>query len=182
MISLVLAMDRKGGIGIGNKMPWRLPAEQAYFRRLTTGHTVLMGRLTHESIGRPLPQRHNVVVTRDPGYRTEGCEVVHSLDAALKRFGRDGELFVIGGGEIYKAALPMADRLYITRIEHEFAADTYFPAVDEAQWRLVSEQPGVRDKNNDYEYVFLVYERLRPLDYAAAARDNKDEKPGGDGE
>jgi dihydrofolate reductase len=171
-ISLVLAMDRKGGIGIGNKMPWRLPAEQVYFRRLTTGHTVLMGRLTHESIGRPLPQRHNIVVTRDTGYRAEGCEVVHSVDEGLERFGRDGELFVIGGGEIYKAALPVADRLYITRIEHEFAVDTYFPAVDETEWRLVSEKPGVRDESNAYEYVFLVYERRRSLDSVSAARDN----------
>lgn len=158
-VSFLLAMDRRGGIGIDNKLPWRLPADLAYFKRLTLGHTVLMGRRTYESIGKPLPKRRNIVVTRDRGYKAEGCEVVHDLEAALERFGREDELFVIGGSEIFKAALPEADKLYITYIDHEFAADTFFPAVEEAQWRLVSREPGVKDERNPYDYEFLVYER-----------------------
>ncbi|KIL39163.1 dihydrofolate reductase [Gordoniibacillus kamchatkensis] len=160
-ISLLLAMDRNRGIGVDNKLPWRLPADLAYFKRLTTGHTVLMGRRTYESIGKPLPNRHNVVVTRDRSYRAEGCEIVHDLEEALRRYeGKGGdELFVIGGGEIFNAALPVADKLYITYIDHEFAADTFFPAVDENAWQLVSREPGVKDERNPYDYEFRVYER-----------------------
>jgi dihydrofolate reductase len=157
-ISLLLAMDRNNGIGIDNKLPWRLPADMAYFKRLTEGHTVLMGRRTYESIGRPLPNRRNVVVTRDRSWRAAGCEVVHDLGEALERYGREDELFVIGGGEVFAAVMPFADKLYITRIEHEFAADTFFPAVDESVWRLVSRVPGVKDERNPYDYAFLVYE------------------------
>lgn len=159
-ISLLLAMDRNNGIGLGNKMPWRLPADLAYFKALTLGHTIVMGRRTFESVGsKPLPGRRNVVLTRDSSFRAEGCETAHSLEEALQRYAGEEELFIVGGGEIYAKSMPYADKLYITVIDHEFEVDTHFPQVNEAEWRIASEKPGVRDERNPYDYVFRVYER-----------------------
>jgi dihydrofolate reductase len=159
-ISLLLAMDRNNGIGLGNKMPWRLPADLAYFKALTLGHTIVMGRRTFESVGsKPLPGRRNVVLTRDSSFRAEGCETAHSLEEALQRYAGEEELFIVGGGEIYAKSMPYADKLYITVFDHEFEVDTHFPQVNEAEWRIASEKPGVRDERNPYDYVFRVYER-----------------------
>jgi dihydrofolate reductase len=159
-ISLLLAMDRNNGIGLGNKMPWRLPADLAYFKALTLGHTIVMGRRTFESVGsKPLPGRRNVVLTRDSSFRAEGCETAHSLEEALQRYAGEEELFIVGGGEIYAKSMPYADKLYITVIDHEFEVDTHFPQVNEAEWRIASEKPGVRDERNPYDFVFRVYER-----------------------
>ncbi|MFC0213966.1 dihydrofolate reductase [Paenibacillus chartarius] len=159
-IAMLLAMDRNNGIGIDNKLPWRLPADMAYFRKVTKGRTVLMGRKTHESIGKPLPNRLNVIVTRDPSYKAEGCVVEHSLEEALRRHNpADDELIVIGGAEICKAAMPYTDKLYITHIYHEFAADTFFPEIEASVWEVTSREPGVKDEENPYDYEFVVYER-----------------------
>jgi len=160
IISFIVAMDRNRVIGRNNRIPWRLPADQAFFRKTTMGHPILMGRKTYLSIGRPLPGRTNIVMTRNPEYRAPGCEVVHSVREALERYGTgEGELFVIGGTDIFKLFLPVADRLYITLIRHEFPGDTYFPEIDPAAWKLVSEKPGIRDEKNPYDYVFQIYER-----------------------
>lgn len=159
-VSLLLAMDRNNGIGLDNKMPWRLPADLAYFKALTVGHTIVMGRKTFESVGsKPLKDRRNVVLTRDRSFQADGCETAHSLEEALERYGHEEELFIVGGGEIYAKAMPYADKLYITVIDHDFAVDTYFPQVNEAEWRIAAERPGVRDERNPYDYVFRVYER-----------------------
>lgn len=161
-ISLLLAMDRNNGIGFENKLPWRLPADLKYFKETTLGHTIVMGRKTFEAIGsKPLPGRLNVVLTRDRGFEAEGCETAHSLEETLERYGGEDELFIIGGGEIFVKAMPYADKLYITVIDHEFQVDTYFPEVDAAEWRIASERPGVRDERNPYDYVFRVYERIK---------------------
>lgn len=160
MISFIFAMDRKRAIGLHNKLPWHLPADLKYFKKVTMGHPVIMGRKTYESIGKPLPGRENVVLTRDQDYRPEGCVVLHKPVEAAERY-KDGEAFVIGGAEIFRLFLPLADKMYVTLIDHEFAADTFFPEIDETAWRIVSREPGVTDEKNPYVYEFLVYGRVR---------------------
>lgn len=157
-ISIIVAMDRNRVIGKDNKLPWRLPAELASFKKITMGHPIIMGRKTHESIGRPLPGRTNIVMTRDPVYQAEGCQVVHSLDETL-RIADEREAFVIGGAEMIRLFFPYTSKLYITWIDHEFEGDTFFPAFDETQWTLISEEPGVTDEKNPYTYFFKVYQR-----------------------
>ncbi|MBM4148041.1 MAG: dihydrofolate reductase [Lentisphaerae bacterium] len=126
MISIICAMGRNRGIGVGNRLPWRLPEDLKRFKRLTMGHTLVMGRKTFESIGRPLPGRRNIVISRNPGFRAAGCDMAASLQEALSAAG-PGEVFVIGGAEVYRSALPLAQRLYLTLVEDEPAADTFFP-------------------------------------------------------
>ncbi|WP_438444553.1 dihydrofolate reductase [Gorillibacterium sp. sgz5001074] len=160
MITFVVAMDRNRGIGLNNKLPWHLPADLKFFRQTTTGHPVLMGRKTYESIGKPLPNRTNVVLTRDPDYQPEGVLVLHSPEEAVGQF-RDEELFVIGGAEIFRLLMPVADKLVVTHIDHTFEADTFFPGFREEEWRAVSRTPGVTDEKNPYAFEFVIYERVR---------------------
>jgi dihydrofolate reductase len=134
-LTLIVARARNGVIGKGNAMPWKIPGEQAYFKRVTMGHPIIMGRKTWESIGRPLPGRRSLVVTRNADYAAAGAEVVTSLDAALARVAGAAEAFVIGGAELYRLALPRADRLLVTEIDHDFEGDTLLAAPDAAHWR-----------------------------------------------
>ncbi|WP_027409773.1 type 3 dihydrofolate reductase [Anoxybacteroides tepidamans] len=162
MISLIVAMDQNRIIGKDNKLPWHLPADLAYFKRVTMGHPIVMGRKTFESIGRPLPGRDNIVLTRNRSFQPEGCIVIHSIDDIQKMAAeRNDEIFVIGGAELFEAVLPVADRLYITKIEAQFPGDTFFPPFQEADWCLVSSEKGPKDEKNPYDYAFLVYERKR---------------------
>ncbi|MEH7388572.1 dihydrofolate reductase [Bacillus sp. JJ1521] len=161
MISLLVAMDKNQLIGKDNDLPWRLPADLAYFKRVTMGHPIFMGRKTYDSIGRPLPGRENIIVTRDTSYEAEGCKVIHSIDDIVKMSEEtEKELFVIGGAEIFKEILRHSDRLYITEIEEEFEGDTYFPAFDKTEWKVISKEKGIKDEKNPYEYTFLVYEKI----------------------
>lgn len=160
-IAFILAMDQNRIIGLNNDLPWRLPADLAYVKKTTMGHTILMGRKTYESIGRPLPGRRNVIFTRNTDFSAAGCEVVHTLEEALEKYAME-RLFVIGGAEIYRLFLPVVDRMYITEIHHEFVGDTYFPEVDHSEWKEVSRERGVRDEKNLYDYDFVVYDRIRP--------------------
>jgi len=137
-LTLIVARARNGVIGKDNAMPWKIPGEQAYFKRVTMGHPIIMGRKTWESIGRPLPGRRSLVVTRNPGFVAAGAEVVTSLDAALAACAGAAEAFVIGGAELYRLALPRADRLLVTEIDHDFDGDTTFPAPDSVRWREVA--------------------------------------------
>ncbi|HJW50596.1 MAG TPA: dihydrofolate reductase [Burkholderiaceae bacterium] len=137
-LTLIIARARNGVIGKGNAMPWRIPGEQAYFKRVTMGYPIIMGRRTWESIGRPLPGRRSMVVTRNPAFAAPGAEVVASLEAALALCADAAEVFVIGGAELYRLALPRADRLLITEIDHDFEGDTYLPAPDPLRWREVA--------------------------------------------
>lgn len=160
MISLIVAMDNNRVIGYENKLPWHLPADLAYFKRITMGHPIIMGRKTFESIGRPLPGRENIVVTRNPDYKAEGCTVVHSVSELLERFAAvPEEVFVIGGAELFKDALRVSTRLYLTHIKDTFVGDTWFPEIREEEWTLVSKECGIQDENNPYEYYFAVYEK-----------------------
>lgn len=156
-ISLIAAVARDGTIGAGNAIPWRIRGEQKHFRGITTGHPIIMGRKTHESIGRPLPGRRNIVVTRNPDYRAEGCEVFSSVEAALAACQEADEVFVIGGAELYRACLPRADRLYLTEIDADFGGDTRFPEFDRSQWRTISRQRHRSEFGWGYDYA--VYER-----------------------
>jgi len=157
-LSIIVAMSRHRVIGLNNSLPWRLPADLKRFKRLTMGHTLLMGRKTLQSIGRLLPGRTIVVITRQKDFAAEGVLVAHSIDEALKLAAGD-EVFIAGGAQIYHQTLPLADRLYLTIIDAEFAGDAYFPALDESDWQLLSEERHDPSEANPYSYRFLVYER-----------------------
>ncbi|MGR6127292.1 dihydrofolate reductase [Paenibacillus sp. SER-28] len=158
-ISMIWAMAQNGVIGQDNKLPWRLPRDMAFFKEQTINKTVLMGRKTWESFGgKSLPNRRNVVLTRDQCYQVEGAEVIHSLEEGLQ-LAKQEELMVIGGAEIYALFWPHADRLIVTRIEETFEGDTTFPELDWNGWNIVNETPGIKDDRNPYEYRFVVYEK-----------------------
>jgi dihydrofolate reductase len=160
MISLLVARDENGVIGINNQLPWHLPADLAYFKRVTMNHKIIMGRKTFQSIGRILPGRENIVLTRDPSFSYEGCTVLHSIDEMLQKYEHlNEEIFVIGGSEIFKEILPHAKRLFITEIHHAFEGDTFFPDIDSSEWKVISNEPGVKDDRNPYDYEYVVYER-----------------------
>ena len=161
-VSLIVAADERNVIGGQNKLLWKLPADMKHFRTLTTNHTIIMGRKTAESIGRALPNRRSIVVTRDPHWKMEGCEVVSSLDAAIALAAGDpDEVIVIGGGEIYAQAMTHAERIYCTRVHASFDGDVFFPVIDPAQWKEVSREEHEADSENPYAYTFITYERAR---------------------
>ncbi|PLT34952.1 dihydrofolate reductase [Bacillus sp. V5-8f] len=160
MISLLVAMDENRVIGKDNKLPWHLPADLQYFKNVTMGHPIVMGRKTFESIGRILPGRENVIVTRNIEFRPEGVSVLNSIDEVIKLAESTvEEIFVIGGAEIFKEILPVADRLYITEIHHVFAGDTFFPEINEAEWEQLSFNRGKIDEKNRYPHDFIVLQR-----------------------
>jgi dihydrofolate reductase len=152
-ISLIVAVAKHQVIGLNNTLPWHLPEDLKRFRALTTGHHIIMGRKTYESLNRLLPDRTTVIVTRNPDYRVDGALVAHSLDAAIALCEQDNEVFVIGGAELYKEALHVADKLYITQIELEVAGDAYFPAFDQAEWERVSYEPHIAASGLAFSYA-----------------------------
>jgi dihydrofolate reductase len=158
-LSLVVAMTLNRVIGANNAMPWHLPADLAFFKATTLGHPVVMGRKTYESIGRPLPGRRNIVVTRDPTFHAPGCDVVHSVEGALFQAGEDPEIFVIGGEALFCSFLPATQRIYLTQIHAEIPGDTYFPEIDRAQWQEVSRLERPQDAQNAYDLTFLTLDR-----------------------
>lgn len=166
-IALIWAMARNRVIGRGNALPWRLPADMRHFKTLTTGHPVIMGRKTFESLGRPLPNRTNIVITRDPGYAPPGCLVAYSVDEALAEAVQhtssdDAEIFVIGGENLYAQMLPRADRLYVTLVEADVDGDAWFPAFDWQEWRETARSARAADDSNTYACTFLTLERKTP--------------------
>jgi len=160
IISAIVAVARNGIIGKDNNLPWRLPADLAYFKRTTIGHHLILGRKNYQSIGRPLPNRVNVVLSRNAGLEAPGCVVVNTLDAALHvaRAAGEEECFIAGGAEIYRLALPLATRLYLTRIEHDYEGDVVMPDLGTG-WREVWREEHVADEKNSYPFVFLRFER-----------------------
>jgi|SRR5690554_1699611 len=157
-IAFVVAMDENGLIGRDNDLPWRLSADLQYFRRITMGKPLVMGRYTHESIGRPLPGRQNIVVSSLQDYRAEGCDVVQSVDEALRVAGKEDEIMVIGGSSLFEQLFDRADRIYLTRVHAELEGDTWFPDWDKTQWRQISRESHPADEKNQYAYSFEVYE------------------------
>jgi dihydrofolate reductase len=156
-LTIIVATDRHNGIGIDNKLPWHLPEDLAHFKRTTSGHAILMGRKTFESIGRPLPNRRNIVITRNPEWKHEGVDAVTSVDAALALLG-DEEAFVIGGAQIYAETLPRTSRLVVTEIGQTFACDAFFPPIDPAVWKETARERYHSDKNG-FDYAFVTYQR-----------------------
>lgn len=156
-LTIIVATDRTRGIGIRNTLPWKLREDLAFFKQTTTGHAIIMGRKTFESIGRPLPNRRSIVVSRNPDWKHEGVETVTSLEAAQELL-NDSMGFVIGGGEIYQQALPLAERLLVTEIDSNFECDAFFPQIDEKIWQETVRKPYHSDENG-FDYAFVTYER-----------------------
>lgn len=159
MISMIAALAEGRVIGEDGDMPWYLPADLQHFKKVTSGHPILMGRKTFESIGRPLPKRRNIVLTRDMSFSAEGVEVIHDFSAVTPLMNEEEEFFVIGGATVYEQLLAKAQRLYLTEIHHSFKGDTFFPFIDKKEWTLVSQEKGIIDEKNQYPHTFLVYER-----------------------
>lgn len=156
-LTLIVATDAERGIGIGNALPWRLPEDLAYFKRMTSGHAIVMGRKTFESIGRPLPNRRNIVISRNPAWQASGAETAASIDEALAMLPDEGG-FVIGGGEIYRTAIERANRLLVTEIDARFECDTFFPHIDATIWHETARETHHSDTCG-FDFAFVTYER-----------------------
>ncbi|NRR31203.1 dihydrofolate reductase [Oxalobacteraceae bacterium] len=159
-ITIIVAIDAQRGIGVNNTLPWHLPEDLAHFKRLTSGHPIVMGRKTFDSIGRALPNRRNIVVTRNADWRHDGVDAVDSLPAALALAGDVPSLFIIGGAQIFEQALPLAQRLVITEIQSSFACDTFFPMLDDAQWE--ESERSVHEAASGLRYAIVNWQRKAP--------------------
>ncbi|MBI2660143.1 dihydrofolate reductase [Candidatus Woesearchaeota archaeon] len=157
IISLIAAMGKNNVIGKDNSLPWKLPADMKRFKELTIGKPVVMGRKTFESIGKPLPDRKNIILTRGKDYKADGCIVVHSAGEALKAAMGSKEIMIAGGGQIFREFLPMADKMYLTLIDGDFEGDAYFPEYSKSEWKEIKRE----EYNNNYKYVFVDLERIR---------------------
>lgn len=161
IISCIVAKSKNNVIGKDNKMPWHISEDLKYFKKITSGHAIILGRKNYESIGRPLPKRLNIIVTRDKSFRCPGCIIVHSIENALKIAfeNNENEVFIIGGGEIYKQTTMYWDKMYITEINHEFDGDIFFPNIDFNDWKNISKDCFSKDDKNEYDFCFNIYER-----------------------
>ena len=159
ILSCIAAVSENGVIGRKNGLPWKLSADLSRFKQLTTGHAIIMGRKTFASIGRPLPNRSSIVMSRDWKYDSPGVVVVHSFDQAVAACQDQHEAFVIGGEAVFREALPRTQRLYLTRVHANVEGDVYFPDTDLAGWKILRRQHHPRDDKNDYPFTFFVYER-----------------------
>jgi len=157
IISIIAAMDENNLIGNAGKLPWYLPADLAHFKAITLGKPIVMGRKTYDSIGKPLPERHNIIITRQKDLKIEGVTVVHSLEDAMRAAGEVEELMIIGGANLYKQALPLTNRLYITLVHTKATGDTYFPEWNPDEWEEASREDHKPDDKNKYPYSFITY-------------------------
>ncbi len=157
-ISIIVAIASNNAIGKDNDLLWHISNDLKRFKRITQGHPVIMGKKTFESLPKaPLPNRTNIVITDVPGESFEGCTTVYSIEEALEYCNEQEESFIIGGGSIYRQFMPHANKLYITRVNRDFDADTFFPEVDNNEWKLIEQEDVVDDKQNDFTYSFLTY-------------------------
>lgn len=159
-LSLIVAMDQNGLIGKGEGLPWHLSSDLKHFKAITMGKPIVMGRKTHETIGRPLPGRENVVVTRDTNYVAEGCTVINSLECIYDRFGQHDEIMIMGGAELYKQTIDSVTRIYLTEVQAELDGDTWFPDFDRNLWQEVSRENYKADEKNEYDYSFVILDRV----------------------
>ncbi|WP_411953290.1 dihydrofolate reductase [Alkalibacillus sp. S2W] len=157
--SMIVAMDENHVIGLDQGMPWHLPNDLKYFKSVTSQSTIVMGRKTFESIGRPLPKRHNIILTRQKDFNPEGCTVIHSMEELQDVVLSNEHVFIIGGAALFAEALSFADYMYITHIHSTFEGDTYFPEVDWSKWALVERTEGETDEKNQHAHTFSVYKR-----------------------
>jgi len=159
MISLIAACDKQNAIAKDGVIPWKIPEDLKWFRDKTMGHTVVMGRKTFESIGKPLIGRTNIVLSRNTSFNAAGCICLHSVEEVLSLHKPQEEMYIIGGEEVYKLFLPFAEKIYLTRIEQNFEGDKFFPKLSYAEWNETTRQKGVRDDNNPYDYWYIELER-----------------------
>lgn len=164
MISIIVAASTNNVIGLHGELPWRLSDDLRRFKKITMGKPIVMGRLTFESIGRPLPGRQNIVMTRQRDYVAEGCDVVASADAAISMAGEAAEIMIIGGGEIYSLFLPLADRIYLTRVRAELDGDAHFAALNEGEWQLTQREQRKADEAHSFDFTFEIRDRVRITD------------------
>lgn len=158
-ISYVVAYARNRIMGVNNQLPWHLPDDLQHFKKLTLDKAVLMGRKTYQSIGRPLPKRRNIVLTRDPSVEIPGCEVINRLEQLPKILAAGAEVMVAGGGDVFKLMLPYADTLYVTEIKHNLSGDTYFPELKPGEWQEISREAHPIDEKHLYPFDFVTYQR-----------------------
>ena len=161
MITIIAAIGNNNELGKGNDLIWYLPADLKRFKKRTTGHPIIMGRNTFESIGKPLPNRRTIIITRNTSYQKEGCEVVHSLEDAIELIASQEDAFIIGGAQIYKEAMEknVVDQLDITKVHQDFDADVFFPAIDSMVWEEVSRENFSPDEKNLFSYSFINYKK-----------------------
>ena len=157
-LTIIVAYDANYGIGINNALAWHVPEDLVRFKQITTGHAIIMGRKTYDSIGKPLPNRRSIVLTRQTDWQPQGVEVVHDLAEAIRLVG-DDEAFVIGGAEIYAQALPLCQKLLVTQIHHDVQCDAFFPALDKNSWREV-ERLTQHSEQNGFDYSFVTYQKI----------------------
>lgn len=161
LIQAIVAMSENRVIGRDNQLPWHLPADLRHFKQITLGSPIVMGRNTFLSIGRPLPGRRNIIISRNPDFQAAGCEVFHSVDEALAALATHPAIFIIGGAQLYQTLLPSTDRLHLTLIHENFEGDAFFPEIDSSEWQeMVREKHGA-DAENPYSYSFITLERIR---------------------
>lgn len=161
MLSSIVAVAENNVIGKDNDLIWKLPRDMRHFKETTTGHYIIMGRKTFESNGRPLPNRTNVIITRDKNYKADGCVIANSLEDAIKEAKSDSEAFIIGGGVIYELAMPFVDRIYLTKIHHSFEGDTFFPELNMDEWNITQERFFEPDEKNKYPFTILTLDRKK---------------------
>ena len=159
MISIIVAIAKNGVIGDKNTLLWHLREDMVHFRTTTSGHPVIMGRKTYDSIGRPLPKRTNVVITRDTNLSIEGCIIAHSLSEAVEMFSTEEEIFIIGGAQIYAQALEIADRLYLTVIDHEYQGDSSFPEINYNDWQEIAREDFARGEEFEHPFSFITLDK-----------------------
>lgn len=158
MVSLIVATDKQGGIGKDNALLWHLPNDLKRFKSITSGHPIIMGRKTYDSIGRPLPNRLNIIITQNKDLNIEGCVIVHSLkDAIIAAEGKD--VYIIGGGSIYEQAMEIADMIYLTLVDVTLEADTHFPKIEDDKWQIVHSESHSKDEKHNYDYQFIDLKR-----------------------
>ena len=158
-ISIIVAMDRNGVIGKDGSLPWYLSSDLKHFKKITMGKPIVMGRKTHESIGRPLPGRENVVITSDKEYQAPGCTVLNSIECVFAKFRHIDEIMIMGGADLYKQLLAGADRIYLTEVHADLEGDTYFPEFDRESWEEIERYDFRADEKNEYNYSFVILER-----------------------
>lgn len=160
MINIIVAIDQNRVIGHENQLPWHLPADLRHFKNLTMGHVIIMGRKTYDSIGKALPGRTNIIITRNPVFKASDAKIYHNIQIAFQDYAQAPEIFIIGGAQLFEETFSLTQRLYVTKIHAAFKGDTYFPAYDEKTWQMTQQQSFKPDQKNKYSYEFLTLTRL----------------------
>jgi len=160
MISIIAAIGKNGELGKNNDLIWHLPNDLKRFKQVTAGHHVIMGRKTYESLGRPLPNRTNIIITRNADYKAKGCIIVHSLEEAINAAKEDTNPYILGGAEIYKQAIQIADYLDLTHVDAALDADAFFPEIDKKRWTEIAREDHFKDDKHQYDYSFVTYKKV----------------------